>query len=234
MASSEFAGINVNYFWRIQSTLPYLSGLPGDVVVNTWTFVGDGPTDYTLAAGWLGTFYNTIGPVLSSIVSRDTDVVTHDVYDLSRARPNPPIATFQDTIPAKTSGYINMPLEVAMVGSFQASPAAGEVQARRRGRVYLGPLAVDPALTDLGTPSSTLVTLIQGAFQALFDSSEGSSLCRWAQWSPTNAGGWMIPGQSGPPNLDNGVSPIHDGWVDNEWDTQRRRAIEATSRSTFS
>lgn len=233
MAASEFVGINVNYFWRFQVTLPYTSGLPGDVVVNTWTFVGDGPTDHTLAAGWLGAFYDAVGPNISGIVSRVTNAVVYDVYDLSRARPNPPIATYMDTLPARATNWINMPREVSIVGSFQADPQPGEVQARRRGRVYLGPLATDPASTDLDYPSAAMVTTIRNAFSALQTSSEASSLCRWAQWSPTNAGGWMIPGQSGPPNLDAGVSPIASGWVDNEWDTQRRRAPAATSRSPF-
>lgn len=234
MASSEFTGITINYFWRIMTTLPYTSGLPEDVVVNNWVFVGEGPTDHTLAAGWLGALYDAIGPSLSGKLSRTAGVVTHQVYDLSRARPNPPIATYTDTLPAKSTNYVDEPLEVALVGSFQAAPLAGQVQARRRGRVYFGPFCTDPSSTDNSGPGSALCTLIANAMGAMHTSSEASSLCRWAQWSPTNAGGWMIPGQSGPPNLDAGVSPIANGWVDNDWDTQRRRGPEATARYTFS
>jgi hypothetical protein len=233
MSADEFVGITPEYFWTFQVVLPYTTGLPEDVAINTWHFCGAGATDHTLAAGWLGAFYDSVGPRLSSAISRTTNAVTYNVYDLSRPKPNPPIAVYNDTIPAKTTNYVNMPGEVSLVGSYQAAPRAGYVQARRRGRVYLGPVAEDPSLTSVANPSSALVSALVAAMDTLWDSSEASSLCRWMQFSPTNAGGWMIPGQSGPPNLDAGASPIDNGWVDNEWDTQRRRQTAATSRTVF-
>lgn len=232
MPASEFP-VSVTRFWRITTTLPYNSGLPEDVAQNTWHFVTVGDTDFTLALPWLGTFYDTLATNLSGAFSRTADAVTHKVYDLEQAPPNPPVWTATDTLPAKGASNGNMPSEVAIVGSFQAPVLPGVVQARRRGRVYIGPLALDLSLSDYSVPPAAFVTTVAGAFGALLASSDASSLCKWAVFSPTIAGGFYDPGGSGPPNVVGAVAPVDNGWVDNEWDTQRRRGLGATSRTTF-
>lgn len=233
MSSSEFVGISVLEYWKIQVTLPYTTGLPTDVVTNTWHFVGEDPTDYTLAIGWLGTVYATIGPLLSTIVARTSNAATMKVYDLADDKPRPPVATQSFTVAAVGGGGVDLPLECALVGSYQAIPRAGVRQSSRRGRVYFGPWQQAASSTDYKRPDSSYTDTVRDALQALQTSSEASSQCRWAIYSPTLAGGLELPGGAGPPNLPGAVSPVDNGWVDNEWDTQRSRGREATSRDTF-
>jgi len=33
--------------------------------------------------------------------------------------------------------------------------------------------------------------------------------------------------------VDNAMYPVDNGWVDNSWDTQRRRGVKPTARYTF-
>jgi len=67
----------------------------------------------------------------------------------------------------------------------------------------------------------------------LFTASSASAVWKWAVFSPTIAGGWFLPDTEGPPNLPAAYSPVQSGWVDNAWDTQRRRGLEATARTVF-
>lgn len=233
MAASEFSGIDVNYFWKAQVTLAWTSGLPTDVTTNTFHFVGEGATDYTLALGWLGTMYTSLGPLFSTIISRAADQGTVKFYDLADAKPRPPLSENVFTVPAAGAGGVDLPCECALVGSYQAVPRAGIRQASRRGRAYFGPWQQAASSTDYKRPDATYTDAVRDALAALQTSSEASSLCRWAVYSPTLAGGWEIPGGSGPPNLAGAVAPIDNGWCDNEWDTQRSRGLAATTRLVF-
>lgn len=55
------------------------------------------------------------------------------------------------------------------------------------------------------------------SFQKLKDEADASLIWQWRIWSPTN----------------NNSVLIDNGWVDNAWDTQRRRGVEATARTIF-
>lgn len=92
-------------------------------------------------------------------------------------------------------------------------------QARRRGRIYLGPFGQ----TVLGTtavtsdrPLAAAVTAIANAATALATATAGA-VVPWVIYSPTNGSGAVVT----------------DGWVDNAFDTQRRRGVAATSRTLW-
>lgn len=221
------------WYLRVQVTFQGTSGLPEDSFVNTWHFVQDKTVnDLEDISDALQAYYTSVTPNLSNMVSRTG--ATMKFYDLEIAAPNPPLATVPLTVAAAATS-LNMPSELAVVMSFQSSPAIGGVnQARRRGRVYLGPFCGDASATNYERPASGLVDAFAGYGDTLLATSEASLYWRWAVFSPTSAGGWMIPGQQGPPNFPPSVSPVTDGWVDNAWDIQRRRGLAPTARTTFS
>lgn len=233
MAASEFSGIDVNYFWKVQAVMPWTSGLPSEVTTNTWHFVSDPDTGYTDCLGWLATFYASLGSLFSSLIDRTVGAASFKVYNLADAKPRPPVLESVFTVSPLGAGGIDIPPECALVGSYQAVPRAGVRQGSRRGRLYFGPFQQAASDTDLKRPDPTYTDAIRDAMLALQTSSEASAVARWCVYSPTLAGGWEIPGQSGPPNLSAAVAPIDNGWVDNEWDTQRSRGLPATSRDTW-
>jgi hypothetical protein len=81
---------------------------------------------------------------------------------------------------------------------------------RRRGRVYL-PMAHEAGLTN--RPSATIRNRAITLGQAFADL--GGLDVDWEVWSPTDQAGMSVS----------------NTWCDDEWDTQRRRGLRATTRS---
>lgn len=216
-------------YFRAIATLSRKSGLPEDKSVNVFHFDSDdGFTKVENAqqiTSRLHDFYKAIESYLSTVLASS---LTVQVYDLEDPEPRVPINefTYTDINPAGTA----LPDEVAVCLSFQAEKESGVDQARRRGRVYIGPLAqlagqlagttadatyvVNPAfITALGTAGANLFggTGVNRPVQSIF--------------SPT------IYAATG--NLDQAMSDVADYWIDNAFDTQRRRGRAATSRTHF-
>lgn len=114
------------------------------------------------------------------------------------------------------TGSAPLPAEVALVMSFQAARASGQNQARRRNRVYLGPLGGSAPSSD-GRPAPGFVTQVARAGSDLAAAASSSVNWNWVVWSPTEQQDYQVD----------------NGWVDNSWDTQRRRGLAPTSRTTF-
>lgn len=196
------------------------SALPEDRYVNTFHFLS--PSSYVidspLVATAVDTFYSTVhgsgavGSFLSPYVSRDYEIRT---YDMSTAAPRVP-SIYEHALPAVNSGgpTANMPEEVAVCLSYHTIPP---VTARRRGRIYLGPLcdaAGDPANTSAPTRvESQLRASVSLSAVALVNSGLG-----WAVYSPTGDT-WGV---------------IVAGWTDDAFDTQRRRGAAASTRTIWS
>lgn len=136
------------------------------------------------------------------------------VYNLSDPVPRAPIAERDITLPGPGGGN-KLPAEVALACSFQGDRVSGEAQARRRGRIFLGPL--NASGTDMTIPGSTMIHSITKQFEGLHDAAIGSLLWRWVVYSPTGDS-W---------------AEVRNGWVDNAWDTQRRRGPRATARTVW-
>lgn len=199
--------------------------LPEDDAINVWHFadaVLDRSTHQARIQSALETFYSNssgIGDKLASTLSGD---VTFDYYDLSEATPRVPFAN--DTFNF-TPGTDALPAEVSLCVSFQGTQVSGQPQARRRGRLYIGPLAVGTNLTVTGAdvrPSTTLINDLVASADAVL---ETEPQVYWAVYSPTT------DAQGG--TLADSMTIVTNGWVDNAFDTQRRRGAAATSRSTF-
>lgn len=203
--------------------IPAASGLPEDVIVNTFHFEPLGG----LANGgnivdMLKDFYDADPP---GGTDKITDYMTGTgsggvgttwkvkIYDLGA--PSPRVPWWDEDFTVTLGGGVLMPTEVALVNSFHAAPVSGTPQARRRNRIYLGPFVT--ATLSSGRVASTLVSVVRRATMELKAAGDASITWNWVGYSPTDNESWEIAG----------------GWVDNAWDTQRRRGMAATTRNVW-
>ena len=184
-------------------------------VTNSWCFTDMLPgTDDAAIVTLLKDFYDDIAAAYwSNLIAQNGHEVK--LYDLPGTVPNYPYFEGTFNMASAPSGQA-LPGEIALCLSFQGVRSAGFPQARRRGRVYIGPLStacnsggrpIAAVMTAMGTAAATLRS------QAAVISGTGG----WAVWSVTDAA---------PVEVDN-------GWIDNAFDVQRRRGVDATSRTTF-
>lgn len=213
----------------VQWTIHARSGLASDDAVNTWHFnTPDSSaieTDAAEAANMIYNFY-TVGaaPVLqlfSSAYAFAGDVAhqTIKTYNLDDAIPRVPITDSDVNVNFLSATGDNLPSEAAICLSFQGTRLSGVPQARRRGRVFLGPLRANTATTG-GTvsprPAAAAIGSIITAATALKAASDASARVHWAVHSSY------------------GTSCLVDnGWVDDALDTQRRRGVAPTTRTVF-
>lgn len=210
------------------------SGLPEDNIVNTFHFeVGSGADVDAAKLGvvnivqdfYNGTAATTVGDVtvsaqsnavasyLSDWVQRPAEV---RVYNLDDAKPRVP---FTDEFTLATSiGANGLPEEVSCCLSYQGIPPHTP---RRRGRMYIGPLASGAVIASSHTaaarPESTFVNDLLRAARRLSIPPGGEVI-------------WSI--LSSRPSLN--TVTIAEGYVDNALDTQIRRGPTASSRMSFS
>lgn len=204
---------------RMQVSIPQLpQGVGADAFVNTWYFrTLAGNTAAASAAeanGWLTTFYQAIDANFVSSMS-GTPAVTK-AYNLDDSMPRTPV--YENSIALTMTGAIPLPPEVACCLSFRATYTSGVPKGRRRGRVYLGPFNTTNVDSN-GRPASALRSAISTAAGALLTSSQASTTTVWQVHS-------QFVGESSTQN-------VVGGWVDDDWDIQRRRGLELTTRSTF-
>lgn len=210
-----------------QVTLPAANNLPADNIINTFAFSGGDAGGGTAAqiAEAIMSFYNVPSPggassvaeFINSTVSR-TVPLTMKMWDTGPGDLGEPVVEFEaDTLvaPNETAG---LPQEVALCLSYGAGVSSGVPQRRRRGRIYIGPLtesALGPAQTGQPRrPSSTLIAEVL------------ASADYWLGAMGTlNHAVWSRAG--------NVVTPITSYWIDNEFDTQRRRGQLPSDREVI-
>lgn len=217
----------------VQVSLLRDGGLPEDVVVNNWSFEGDDDPLSSDRENWdsltgnlfdrIEAFYQGTQTFLSQVLS-GTGIVK--MYDASDAQPR--IPRFEETF-GFAPGSSAVPSEVALVISLQAAAESGANMRRRRGRVYFGPLSAAAATTvgstgpnDVRPSASTRQTI---AANVGLLATSGSNNFRLAVFSPTTAGL--------NPMLDAAWNDVERIWVDDAFDTQRRRGARATTRTIF-
>lgn len=206
------------------------SGLARDEIVNTMHFEDDSgfSTDGGIDANGpglmtrLATFYQESSSSLSSVL---TGQGTITLYDWTA--PTPRVPRLQSTftfVPQTTA----LPSEVALCISFRGEKVAGANAARRRGRIYFGPLAssasINPTPTNPASdvrPVDDLVKVILGNFRTM--ALGGSGAFRLAVFSPTT---WAL----GTGSADDAWNDVTHIWADNAFDTVRSRGAEATKR----
>jgi hypothetical protein len=198
---------------RVQWIWDNVSGMPEDVSVNTFTVINSliknaAEADAFVAS--LVTFYEQVRPYLSPVLTGTSTVKFYDLADVKPRLPWRVVTTADISI-----GGTALPSEVAYCASFKAAAVSGENQARRRGRVYLGPLAVSAIGAGVlgDRPNNGFRDAVSVAMQGLLDDS-GNAGWQWAIWS----------------TMDSEAYPVTAAWHDNAWDTQRRRGPDATAR----
>ena len=207
--------------YRVSVTFGAASQIPADNIVNTFHFFQGGPLiDGDNVRDIIKDFYavkapsavNAIGHYMSTLV---TSTATVRMYSLDDPKPRPP--RYESTFTFSRGSAMPMPREVAMVVSYQAPREAGELQSRRRNRWYVGPLNSNAMAASGGLPAGQFTTDLRYAAKEMLRASAAAANWQWKVYSPTN----------------NEYYDIDGGWVDNAWDTQRRRGEKPTVRGIW-
>nr|CRY97686.1 hypothetical protein [uncultured prokaryote] len=227
MASRKDVGMALDEVIRIQVVLKPTSNIAKDYVTNTFHFriTSDEPSpidpDGTVN-GQIGKcmdalegFYNDMSYVIFGGLA--TNGHQMKAYRLSEATPRFPRVerTFNF---AFTPNPLTLPAECAIVASFESFEAPGFSQRSRRNRVYLGTLAASVS-DGAGRIADTARVSVNTAMQNLH-----------ADEDEVGVTGWIWVTYS--PKL-NTYAPVTAGHVDNAFDTQRRRGVSSTFRSTW-
>lgn len=208
--------------FRVLATLKSEDNVPRNHSTNSWHFniEADTPGGDTQAERWeevadaLETFYESaLGPLRGDLMAAGGHEL--QAYDLTE--PEPRLPKYMRTFSMTGNPTGSLPAEVAVVCSFEGPRVAGVPQARRRNRIYLGPLSNQVLDVSTGLVGLGFGTGARDAMNALAVTSAGDNGWRWDIYSPTDDF--------------NGV--ISNGWVNNEFDTQRRRGRSGTIRWTF-
>lgn len=230
------------------ATLAHVDGINADAVQNSFCFrtLGSSPTstDLTAIETAVKNFYNAVptgfGPIaesLSSSLSRVANLCTLKHYDITGRLGvgddhGSPIQQVNWTLGPKLTGTIaDLPAEMSIVCSFRADwgttpefgpelgPGGGHVRprARKRGRIYIGPLHVNVMTQDTTTKRVKLATFIMNGFTQAMKQLRDDSATEWRVWS----------------RVDAATYPVVSGWVDDAFDSTRRRGEKTQQRVFF-
>lgn len=199
---------------RAQVILHTFDNLPENFCTNTFHFETVAGLTDPLAGeivSDLASFYSSLRVWFSPVLNLEVEIKLFNLDDPTPRQPYNPGWSFMSA----GWGSGGAPEEVACVMSIHASLPH---TARRRGRVYLGPLVTGAvtggSTTDFAKFSTTFVTAVKDAGDNMVAS---TSTPVWVVYSPTDDVGRAVTG----------------GFVDNSPDTQRRRGHVATSRQLF-
>lgn len=215
--------------YQVQATIPYFTGIPKDVVTNTWYFdwLGIGSpsgTDYNNCIDNLASVYDAVynsagakwAPWCKPALARVK------MYDLSDTTPRVPVVDAAFSLSQTTLGSgVFIPPEVAVVASYHTEFESGVNKASQRGRVYFGCCTENwfnaGGATTFPVVASTQRSAVTGALVDL------------AADSLANDWGWVVYSRK----LNDSFA-VAGGWVDDAFDTQRRRGNAPLVRTTFS
>jgi len=200
---------------KAQVSFPSVGADTEDTVVNTWHFDVDNAdvAGVTTAQAALDSFYTSIKSYLS--VLQDWNGGAIKWYNLADAEPRAPFAEGTFVVSGAVSPG-TMPPELAICLSFQGIRVSGISQARRRGRVFLGPLGNNAVSSTTGRVASGAYTAIQTAAATLLGGS-GIGDWTWIIWSKASSSQVVVD----------------NGWIDDAPDVQRRRGVDPSTRVLF-
>lgn len=226
---------------RVTVTIPSTTGVPRDAVQNTFHFTTPTSSDLPSTTAELESirdaivdFYDGLhdlepylpggGSLRLSLVFHGVTLVptlTIRIYrcetEIAVGASPEPIISYTVSITAFSSAFTALPTEAAICLSFRGTTDTGIPIARQRGRVFLGPLSANVATTDAGH-----VVVNTGVRATL--AAAGAALRAWA----TAGVNWVVWSHT-----ELSAFPVAAGWVDNAFDTQRRRGTDATQRLTW-
>lgn len=205
----------------VQVVWDHSSALPRDACVNTLCFdvhsagassswmpllAGDVASSIVNASGSNGSLTNFIAECMGGSY-------TVKVYDLGQSEPRDAHEEqFTFTVQTTTTA---LPNEVALCLSFKTSQ--GNVGPSNRGRIYFGPLggtiSVGEDANHNAIPTAGLTSALLDLAVRLYDNVSAHDM-PWAIYSRKN----------------NSLGLVQNAWVDNAFDTQRRRGNDPTGR----
>lgn len=228
-------------------TIAAASGLSEDAVVNQFVFNCDGSVAgaHPDIDAVLNDFYNAVqasGAKIAQYLSNSLGgtspaactVRTYDITDHLDGSPHgSPVAETTFGLAARTASTVSLPDEVALVLTLRgtnwasqpieradgADPGSAIDRPRQRysGRIFLGPFnsSANVEVDGHGRPSATLRTTILDAAEALSNGIQVGGH-DWAVWS----------------RVDATYHEMNSVQIDDAWDTQRRRGVAPTARTT--
>jgi hypothetical protein len=222
---------------RAQVIFTATSGNPQDNVTNTWYFDGDDPNDppgpsdgdyHDGVVSLLNGLYGAVKGYYSDLVQDNPQV---KIYDMRDPEPRVPefVGNLTMDIPVIGANF-RLPQETCIALSFKADPVSGGIPARRRGRVFLGPLnssamGVSGGKTIVADACRAAIAAAAGTMKAGYGLPLDQGDVQWAIYSRrTDELG---------ANVDDSFHDVTAGWVDDALDTQRRRGAKPTVRSVF-
>jgi hypothetical protein len=205
------------------------SGRPEDAAINVWHFwsLPDDPQDAVedINAN-VQTFYSSIeGLYCANTITGEFHL---KMYDLADPEPRAVIAEYDGATLSPTTGD-GLPTECAVCLSFGGAPGSGLNAKRRNGRLYIGPLSNGVTSTIDGSVIVSAPTVT-----ALVDAAVGvigypTITHAWSVFSPTAAGAQPWDEAT----LEAATTFVTRGFVNNSFDTQRRRGTVETGRTNF-
>jgi hypothetical protein len=209
------------------------TNLAEDRYVNVFRFMGPDtgtPTIDEVADSikkGLQDFYTGLGPASNTVLQFLSPVILGTaeirVYDDSDAMPREPtIRTYPFAVPSMNP----LPSEVALCLSMYGNRNLP----RERGRVFLGPLNTSATATgsDIARPATALVNALAAAGTRLAVSVDSTGVSG-LQWAIRSAGPYSDGTGAGVITH----TRIRNGWVDNAFDTQRRRGAVPSARTLW-
>ena len=163
------------------------------------------------------------GVAIANYLSSELTLATSHIkgYNLADTKPRTPLFDFivDLTAPGQPSASPAHPSEVAVVTSWAATPVTGVKASRMRGRNYIGPLRANTTSGNApNKPNVDFLDTIRGASKQFAQAAEASTSYNFIIFSRI------------PPTRQ---SVVTRGFVDNAWDTQRRRGYRADSRLSW-
>lgn len=202
---------------RAQVILHTSDNLAANYVSNSWCVdcvTQPGDAEFLELTTAFKDFYDDLAGIIGVPIAQNGHEIKY--YDLEQlVPPNYPLAINTFNLASAPSGS-SLPSEVAICLSFQGEKSPGFPQNRRRGRVYLGPLST--IVNSVARPSSAAQTTIASAAQTLCSNLKAAA-------EPATLSVWS--------HVDNDGVHVVDGWIDDAFDTQRRRGVQRTSRTTW-
>jgi hypothetical protein len=224
---------------RIIAVTQSPTGLPKDKFESVWYFTDVASSDPLSVAKTgmikLYDFFHTAksgafaGSVDQNLASSVGNEMGFTAYDMAATEPRPEISV---------AGYVYTPLatsdpvpeEIALCLSYYTDRNV----VSHRGRIYIGPFN-NEVLTGSGPsrPSANLVNQMAAGGTRLKVVGAPSISPTWAT-APTGGGTALSTTAWALHSVKLGTfAAILDGWVDDEWDGQRRRRVEASTRVTY-
>jgi len=216
-------------FYRTMVRIPNDTTADEDEVVLTFHFATDDTGTVTQEVtdihGAVGGFMTGIDQILSANLENPATIQT---YNLEDPEPRVPILPTPLTLTLGTAEGAN---QLAVVLRLQAQPTSGVARARRRGRLYIGPLSLNSFTAGVGdvvlVPSQ--VTACETAVASLLPTVPPISSGSIIQWSVFSRAEYNDTSGSEAAKLAAGFATIISASVPNRYGVQRRRAAAVTS-----